>query len=114
MPATPAQIDRIRYALGDMDGDLLEDLTIETAINRVLENQSDADLAEAYATRTLALGLIVRYAAMPSSISEGGVTISYSDRLEGWREVVSQVDRMGGGFQTVTPTRGTYDDAEFG
>ncbi len=76
--------DRVRYLLGDTDttAQLEQDETVNAAI--VL-------YGEALGTATLAEGLASRFARSPDSFGEGGLSVSWRERVQTWLTLASNI-----------------------
>ena len=88
-PELPAALDRMRFLLGDTTVDpeeaaLVPDETYGAFLTL---------LGEPLATATLAEGLAARFAQEPGSVSVGGKTISWADRVRTWLELASRFRR---------------------
>ena len=112
-PTLATPLDRLRYLLGDVDTDaaLLPDATY-TAVLGLYAND------ERLSAIQLATGLITRYAQEATSVSLGGISASYANRIKGWQDLIarlraelaSEATLANSGFDVLRPQRA--DDNE--
>lgn len=110
----PTAKDRIRSALGDID--IANALRSDEAIVAVV-----AANGEPLATAVLAEGLAAEYAQLPDSLSTGGTSLTWRERVKWWRELAARIRgelataavAASAGFTVTTPTNGDDLRAEY-
>ncbi len=76
--------DRVRYLLGDTDttAQLEQDETVDAAITLY---------GEALGTATLAEGLASRFARAPDTFGDGGLSVSWRERVQTWLKLAATI-----------------------
>lgn len=79
-------LDEVRTLIGDTDptAALVSDAHVAAALAR---QGGDVGRAAAY----VAQGLIARYAHRPTTETQGGVTVSYADRIPTWQRLAERL-----------------------
>lgn len=86
----PTAKDRIRHQVADTD--MANPLRPDEEYLAALANAGSATNAEALATLAMAQSLASEYAQLPTTISDDGTALSWSDRVKTWLALVSRIE----------------------
>lgn len=98
-PTLPTPRDRMRFSLGDIySPPLREDVTYDALLSINSEPLATALMAESLASE---------YAQNPSSVSVGGVSVSYATLVSNWQAFAKRIrDDLPGGLASGSFTDG--------
>lgn len=95
----PTDKDKARFLLGDTSNDATTELLSDSTVTSAITNYGYTS-----GVAFLASGLATRFAQQPGSVSVGGKSVSWPDRVRRWVELAAQM-RAGGvtGAAVVAP-----------
>lgn len=117
-PTLPTSKDRARSLLGDIDvsdGGANALRTDEAIVAVIAAN------GEQLGTAVLAEGLAAEYAQLPDSLSTGGTSFSWRERVKYWRDLAARIRTQlasdaaaaANNLLVATPFRGDEPEAEY-